>query len=296
MPATRRSGGAVDKAGGHGHTCFVRVDGVTKRATLPLYRLTELEAAKAAFWQALATELGRAGCRNVPQALETTPSSVPAAIGPDLLFTQLCGYPMLTRFSTQVRVLAAPVYDASGCEGATHCGVFVVARTSPFSELSDLRGGRFVFGGPLSNSGMNLPRRALADIARSGAFFSRVTETDSQTANLEAVATGHAEATCVDNLTLAYVAAHRPQLSGALRILAETPRSPCIPFVTSASTDEDVVGDLREALAAVAGSPEWSEARRGLMLADIVPADRADYEPLLEYERAAAALGYPEIR
>lgn len=265
------------------------------QASLPLFRLPELEEAKAIFWQAIATELARAGCRLLPERLDGTRPTVPSSIGADTFFTQLCGYPMMKLFSSQVRVLGAPVYDAPLCEGPTHCGVFVVARTSPAAELADLRGERFVFGGPMSNSGMNLPRRALAELAGATAFFSRATETDSQVANLEAVAAGDAEATCVDNMTFEYVAAHRPQLAGGLRILTTTPRSPTIPFVTSSSTDDVSVRRLQEALTAVGRSPEWSPARAGLRIADIVPASTTDYEPLLEYERAAISLGYPEL-
>ena len=103
------------------------------------------------------------------------------------------------------------------------------------------------------------------------------------------------EATCVDNVTYAYMALHRPQVVAALRILATTPRSPSIPFVTSAATDPDTRELLVLALRAVASSPEWADARAGLMLRDIVPIDAAQYEVLLDYEREAAALGYPVL-
>ena len=57
--------------------------------------------------------------------------------------------------------------------------------------------------------------------------------------------------------------------------------------------------DTREllvvALRAVASSPEWADARAGLMLRDIVPIDAAKYEVLVDYEREAAALGYPVL-
>ncbi len=277
-------------------TATMHGGGASLQASLPLYRLPELEEAKSSFWQALATELGRAGCDLAPAALDLLGPAVPARIEPGTLFTQLCGYPMLKLFGSQVRVLAAPVYDAARCEGATHCGVFVVAAEAPFDRLADLRGGTFVFGGPMSNSGMNLPRRALAEVAGATAFFREAIETDSQVGNLEAVAAGTMDGTCVDTMTFEYVAAHRPDLAAALRILCATPSSPSIPFVTSASTDAATVGLLREALASVARSPEWSEVRAGLRLADIVPAKMADYEMLLGYEESAAALGYPELR
>ena len=118
-----------------------------------------------------------------------------------MLFTQLCGYPLQKLFRSQTLVLAAPVYDGQYCEGATHCGVFVVQRAAPYKQLADLRSRRFVFGGPYSNSGMNLPRRAIAEIAGGSPFFESATLTDSQAENLELVARGEADATCVDSMT-----------------------------------------------------------------------------------------------
>lgn len=41
--------------------------------------------------------------------------------------------------------------------------------------------------------------------------------------------------------------------------------------------------------------PAWAEARAGLMIADILPADPARYALQLDYGRQAEALGYPNL-
>jgi ABC-type phosphate/phosphonate transport system substrate-binding protein len=263
--------------------------------SLPLYGLAELRDAKTAFWQALRLEFSRAGGRRAPEALDFARPIVPERIEPEALFTQVCGYPLQKLFDSQAIVLAAPVYDAEYCDGATHCGVFVVHRDASYTQLEDLRGCRFVFGGPCSNSGMNLPRRAVAAIAGGAPFFASATETDSQGGNLEQVARGEADATCVDNVTLAYLSMHRPQVAGSLRVLALTPRSPSIPFVTSSATDSSTVAHLRRALAEVASAPQWAGVRDGLLLGDIVPIEAVEYECLLTYEQESVALGYPVL-
>ena len=270
--------------------------GPAKQASLPLYGLSELRAAKAAFWQALRVEFGRAGGTQAPDMLDFSRSTVPTRIEAEVLFTQVCGYPLQKLFASQAIVLGAPLYEAEFCEGATHCGVFVVGREASYEGLKDLRDCRFAFGGPFSNSGMNLPRRAIAEIAGGSPFFARAIENDSQAGNLEQVAHGQADATCVDNVTLAYVVRHRPKVAAELRVLAPTPRSPTIPFVTSSATPSANVKRLRRALAEVAAAPEWTNARAGLMLSGIVPAEAADYECLLEYERQAITLGYSQLR
>lgn len=267
-----------------------------KQASLPLYRLPELRSAKASFWRAFCVEFERAGGRHAPATLDFAVPTVPECIESEVLLTQVCGYPLQKLFLTQAIVLAAPVYEAEYSQGATHCGVFVVHRDSPYQQLRDLRRCRFVYGGPCSNSGMNLPRRAIAEIADGSAFFNSATETDDQGGNLERVARGEADATCVDSVTYAFVVRHRPQVAALLRVLATTSASPTIPFVTSSATEPATVECLRRALKELATAPEWADARDGLMLLDIVSIEAADYDCLLGYEQEAIALDYPVLR
>ena len=198
----------------------------TRRASLPLYRLPELDGAEGGAWRAVRTEFAHAGGRDAPDELDLDRPGLPDSIEPDTLFTQVCGYPMQKFFSSQARLLAAPVYEAEYCDGTTHCGIFVVRRLASYERLDDLRGRSLVFGGPFSNSGMNLPRRTLAEVAHGDSFFESAVETDSQAGNLERVAHGEVDATCVDNVTYAYVALHRPQSS---RLYASSRRRPEAP-------------------------------------------------------------------
>ena len=265
------------------------------RVSLPMYNLPEMQAVNTAFWRAVRAELGRLGVEGAPEEPEFTRKAVPGRIEPDTLFTQVCGWPLQTIYPGQAAILGVPVYGASGCEGPHHAGVFVVARKSGYAGIADLRGCDFVFNSVHSNSGMNLPRRAIAEIAGGQSFFGGMTETHSQPGNLERVARGEADATCVDCVTYAFFARHRPGLAAGLRILARTPPSPAIPFVTAADTDPDVRAALVTALGRVGRAPEWVEARAGLMICDIVGAEQVDYRVQLAYADEAAALGYPVL-
>ncbi len=265
------------------------------RISLPMYNLPEMRPANAAFWQALRTELARRGLEGLPELPDYTRPPVPERIEAETFFTQVCGYPLQTIYAGQARMLGVPVYDAPGCEGPNHAGVFVVHQDSRFQTLADLRGCHFVFNSFHSNSGMNLPRRALADLAGGGPFLGSATETHSQPANIERIARREAEATCVDCVTYAFFRRHRRALGDLTRPLAFTPPSPAIPFVTATTTPEPVVAKLEAALLALARSPAWAEARAGLMIADILPADPARYALQLDYVRQAEALGYPDL-
>lgn len=266
------------------------------RVSLPMYNLPEMQAANTAFWHAIRTELEQLGIQDTPHTPDFTRKPVPGEIEPDTLFTQVCGWPLQTIYPNQATILGVPVYDAPGCKGPHHAGVFVVVRDKPFATLEHLRGCDFVFNSVHSNSGMNLPRRAIADLSGTHPFFASITETHSQPANLERVARGEADATCVDCVTYAFFIRHRPGLAAGLRALGPTPPSPAIPFVTAAGTDPAVKAALVTALAKVASAPQWAEARAGLMIRDIVGPDQVDYRVQLAYADEAVALGYPALR
>jgi hypothetical protein len=250
------------------------------KVSLPMYNLPEMRSANATFWGALRTELARRGLCDIPEALDFERRPVPDGIEAETLITQVCGYPLQTIYRGQATILAAPVYAAAHCSGAYHVGVFIVHRA---------------YNSRHSNSGMNLPRRSLADIAGGKRFFGSVTETHSQPGNIERVARGEADATCVDCVTYAFFCHHRSELGSLTRVLAVTPPSPSIPFVTSSRAPDELNQCLREALFAVARSNQWADARAGLMLRDIVPIDPSGYRLQLSYEQEAKDLGYPEL-
>jgi ABC-type phosphate/phosphonate transport system substrate-binding protein len=272
----------------------VLTDAVTAlTASLPMYNLPEMRPANAAFWSALHQLLTEAGVACVPQELIFDRPPVPDRIGAEILFSQTCGYPLETIFAGQAIQLGTPCYDAEGCAGPTHCGVFVVPADSRARTLRDLAGGVFLLNSRQSNSGMNLPRRALAEIADRGAVFERVIETGSQPGNLDRIARGEADVTAVDCVTYAFWRRHRPEPGARTRVLARTPPSPAIPFVTAAATPPRTVEILREALRRLPRDQRFAAARAGLLITDIVDVPAERYRALLDYEEEAARLGYP---
>ena len=265
------------------------------RVSLPMYNLPEMRGVNAAFWAALRAELQAEGMTGLPAELSFDRAPVPGAIEPENLFTQVCGYPLQTIYRGQARLLGVPCYTAPHCAPGLHAGVFIVHGDAPYGSLADLRGATFVFNSRHSNSGMNLPRRALAQIGARAPFFGSIEETHRQPANIERVARGEADATCVDCVTYAFFLRHRPELGARTRILAATPATPAIPFVTAVSTPEPIVAALQAALLRVAREPRWAAVRAGLMLADILLPEGVDYAVQLRHEAEATVRGYQEL-
>jgi ABC-type phosphate/phosphonate transport system substrate-binding protein len=142
---------------------------------------------------------------------------------------------------------------------------------------------------------MNLPRRALADIAGGKPFFRQVIETGGHPASLDRLLRGDGDVASIDCVTYAFWRHYRPEAAAGVRVLGETPPSPSIPFVTSVSTPAPTVPILRAALRRIATEPRHAAARSGLKIVGIEDVSDVAYRRLLDYEKEAAALGYPQL-
>ncbi len=267
-----------------------------RMVSLPMYVLPEMAAANARFWEELRLRLGQRGIETSDVAFDNGRRPVPEGIGPEVFFTQICGYPLFKRYRNQGRMLASPCYSFPGCDGPTHRAYFMVRSDDRAKRLEDLRGGVFGCNSLLSNSGMNLPRLSLARLAGGKPFFSSVVMTGGHVASLDRLLDGTIDVCSIDNVTWGFFQKFRPDAATRFRILDETVSSPSLPFVTSSTTGEAEVAILTEALNELFADPSTAQIRETLELADIAVPDVEAYERLAVYEREAAKLGYAEIR
>lgn len=264
-------------------------------ASLPMYNFPGMRQANARFWAALAGLLRARGATEVPEALTVERPAVPDEIGQEVRFTQTCGWPLQTLYRGQYQLLARPCYDAAGCTGSTHSAFIMVRADSPARTVINLRGARFALNTLHSNSGMNLPRRMIADLAEGQPFFGEVIETGGHGASLAALQAGMVDCASIDCMTIAFAQDYQPEMVTGLRVLAQTPPSPAIPFVTSRHSDAATVAMMKTCLFEMSEDPAFRPALDGLRIARIEPALEQDYSRLLDYEREAIELGYPEI-
>jgi hypothetical protein len=109
-------------------------------ASLSMYDIPETASATDAWWAGLAGHFSAAGVADPPAAL-TRPGMGPDFwLRPDLLFSQTCGYPLITKLAGQVKLLATPSYDAPGCDGANYSSLVIVGGDAPWEAFRDLRG------------------------------------------------------------------------------------------------------------------------------------------------------------
>jgi ABC-type phosphate/phosphonate transport system substrate-binding protein len=269
---------------------------MTRAANLPMYALPEMEAVNSAFLAALQRRLHTKGIDTTTITLNSERGAVPGSVGPGILFTQICGYPLFKHHRDQYRMLATPHYAMTGCVGSSHRAFFMVRADDPARHLEDLRGRIFGCNSLLSNSGMNLPRLSLARIAGGKPFFSSVVMTGAHVTSLERLEDRSIDVCSIDNVTWGFFKKFCPADAERYRVIGETVSSPSLPFATSISTTESDAYALAEALYEIMRDPQVAHIREALELTGLSVPDVAAYERLAEYEREAAELGFAEIR
>lgn len=246
------------------------------------------------FWQALGARLRDYGL-NAPDVLDDTVRYDEAWLRPDLIFGQTCGYPYVQHLRDKVQLVATPNYDLPGCDGPIKCSFVIVNAQSSAQSIEDLRGARAAINEPGSNSGYNLFRAFIAPHAENGRFFSSVIETGGHRASIDAVASGKADIASIDCVTFGNTLRFDPERLAGVRVLAETPRGPGLPFITSIETSAKDLVILRRALAETIADPALGEVCDVLSLRGITLLGDADYQILAKLDRDAEAQGYPAI-
>jgi len=216
--------------------------------SIAMYVTSEpLADATAELWSSLRHYLLDAGLKGLPEKLDQAVPYDEAWLRPDLLLSQACGYPFARSLRGRARLVATPIYGHPGCDGPLMRSFIVVRKDSPVCSLADLRGTTAAINSPDSNSGSNFFRAAVAPLADSGRFFGRIIETGSHRGSIAAVAEGRAESASIDCVTYANIRRFDPGHLQAVRIIAETPKGPGLPFITSgdASATESFSCEMR---------------------------------------------------
>src|SRR5450830_380625 len=214
-------------------------------------------------------------------------------LSPQLLFTQTCGYPLMTLLRGQVRVIGRPRYELEYASGGDHCSLLLSRESEGRRTLEDFYDSRGVINDEGSNSGMNLLRHALAPLQRDGRFFSSVGQSGAHRESLRWLREDLADLAAVDSVTFAYLARFAPHEVAGLRVVARSALSPCLPFITHAESSVEEIERIRAAMnLALQALPDVAAT---LCLSEVLPASEADYQVLLDYRDEARALGFASI-
>lgn len=211
------------------------------------------------------------GIRNAGELVAPDPATLPRDEldlptlwrHPRLLFGQTCWGPMeTTGLASDVRVIGQPSYDGiEGGRGEFYSSAIVMRRgvvpsdvpapqgDAAFVPLDLIRGKRFAFNSHDSMSGYIGISRDLAALGQSLAMFPEHVESGGHRSSIVAIADGRADVATLDCQSWALAQRFEPAAKDVV-VVGWTAKRKGLPYITSRTTPEAVVGVLVEALLA----------------------------------------------
>jgi ABC-type phosphate/phosphonate transport system substrate-binding protein len=256
-------------------------------AALPMYDFEPVRQATDAWWKGLARAFRLQGIQNVPERL-TRSQAERAWRRPDLLLSQMCGFPLVRYRGPKPRLVATPCYRAPGCEGPDYCSVIIVHANDPARQMADLRGRVVAVNGRDSHAGYHVLLSMVAPLAKPGGrFFGRQIITGSHVGSLAAIEAREADVASIDAVTYGLMKRYMANALAGFRVLGRSPRAPGLPYVTAATASDELIQRMREALVDALAEPDLAACRDDLLISG------AKLLPIEAYDRidAMARLG-----
>jgi ABC-type phosphate/phosphonate transport system substrate-binding protein len=239
-------------------------------ASLAMYPYPHLRSAYDQLWESVRSRLSLAA-----SALDWVLDALPACRRDDLLLGQTCGWPLITELASIVRVVGTFDYDVEGASSGTYCSVLISNRDESLADI--LRQPDLVVAANSADSlsgWISLRSVAATHGVRLGEYRETIQWTGSHAASIDAVRRRRANLASIDAVSWSH-------LDGSgLSIVGHGPRVPCLPLVTSGSSTDAVVSELRAALTATVHDPAMADVCATLKIRDFLDRELADYEGL----------------
>lgn len=213
---------------------------------------------------------------------------------PELLLSQTCGYPLMTELRGQVQLIGRPRYELPHSSGGQHCSLLLTREDNARTTLADFYDSRGVINGHDSNSGMNLLRERLAPLQQGGRFFASVDISGAHRESLRWLREDRADLAAIDSVTFDYLARLAPEEVAGLRIVTRSAPSPTLPYIGARALDQARILTIRQAMnGALQDLPDVAQT---LGIREVLPAEEADYQVLLDYQQQALEAGFPKLQ
>ena len=233
-------------------------------ASLAMYPFTHLRSAQEHLWDDVRSRLSfDAPLLN----WELEPDA--ASRRDDLLLGQTCGWPLVKDLATSVHVVGTFDCDVDGAIDGTYRSVLVSNVDDPLHDILHRPDLRVAANSRDSLSGwISLLSVASAE----GVELGDVEWTGAHAVSIEAVRDGRCQLAAIDAVSLVHLG------SRGLSRVGQGPRIPCLPLVSSRSTTNDVVSELRGALSASVADPAMAQTCATLKIRGFLERELADYE------------------
>lgn len=265
---------------------------MTGRVSLPMYDLPGLQSVWDAWWRGMCRAMAAAGVGGLDEGLTRLSDHMAHWRDPEMRLSQTCGYPFTLGLVREWRLVATPVFAVEWCVGPQYRNLVLVRQGDAAVRLEDLRGRRVAFNSEDSHSGYNSIRWMIAPLAEKGRFFGASVQSGSHLASIEALAAGDVDCCSVDCVTFALITEHGVVPTDGLRVLAQGPLVPGLPFITPRSTPDAVVDEMRSALMRAVAGPGMEDLNKRLLIAGFADVPASAYEVIAEMDTEATGKGY----
>jgi phosphonate transport system substrate-binding protein len=180
-----------------------------------------------------------------------------------------------------LELLAAP--QAYG--QTVYYSYIIVPKESPIRSFAELRGKRFAFTDPLSNSGKLVPTYMLARMNETPkSFFKEFVFTKAHDKSIKAVAQQVVDGAAVDSLIWEYLNATNPEFTAQTRILEKSPPYAIPPLVVPGTLAPELKERLRGAFLNAHTDPKGRELLQKMKIDRFVTIEDGAYDSVREMQ------------
>jgi phosphonate transport system substrate-binding protein len=169
--------------------------------------------------------------------------------------------------------------------GTVYYSYILVAKGSALRSFQELRGRRFAFTDPLSNTGRLVPTYMLAKMNETPEnFFKEIIFTRSHDKSIRAVAQGIVDGAAVDSLIWEYLNATNPEFTSKTRILQKSPPYAIPPVVVPRHLDPGLKARIKQAFLNAHLDPKGKEILRKMKIDKFIEIDDRAYDSVREMQ------------
>lgn len=198
----------------------------------------------------------------------------------DLVFS--CSGPYVTAHDTfGAEILAVPVVGGK----KVYYSLVLSQKNRGFKSLEDLKGKRFAFTDPQSNTGCMAPKYILAEMGQTPkSFFRETFFTHSHDNSIKAVAEGLADGAAVDSLIWEYLDAKDPKYTSQTQVIARSPAYGIPPLIVHPAMDPGLKTRLQAVLLGLHEDPAGRALLREIQIDRFERGNDSDYESVRQMQ------------
>lgn len=190
----------------------------------------------------------------------------------------VCGLPYIIGEETfGLDILAVPQINGV----SEYFSYIIVQKDSPATQMEDLRGKKYAYSDPLSNSGNLAPRYRLAKIGETPeTFFNMFVYTRSHHNAIEAVAMKLVDGASIDSYIWEFENATNPVFTSRTKIIEKGPAFPFTPFVMRKGIDHALQEKILAVFLNMHDDPAGLQILESLKIDKFVAVPDSFYDPI----------------